>query len=185
MYERGTDLFRQDATPTKTYLILLGTVNLYDSRLNVEEAKKEYKHLAKNKSYEGLLGQKHRTGKSSDNSSLCSSISDSSYDSQDVEDKDIDSTINLIYDMKDICFESVQAGNVLGKMDENISDMYKEKKRAFTAKCKSDVLLLEMDLNVFEVLKEQRIKKDQENLLKAVVTTMPFIKEFYTGFKLI
>ena len=42
-----------------------------------------------------------------------------------------------------------------------------------------------MDLNVFEVLKEQRIKKDQENLLKAVVTTMPFIKEFYTGLKLI
>ena len=111
--------------------------------------------------------------------------SDSSFDSQDVEEKQIDETLNILYQMRDMCFETKSADSIIGKLAEDVNEMYLEKKRAFTAKCKSDVLVLEMNIGVFSVLKEQRIKLEQDNLLRAVSQTIPFIRECYTGFKLI
>lgn len=95
--------------------------------------------------------------------------------------RQIDSTLDQLRKIQFKKIGSAQAGNLIGDIEghDSISS-----KRQFTAMCKTDCILLELEQDVFDVLNKQRKRKDREFKTNHIIRTFPRILKSYTTYNI-
>ena len=63
---------------------------------------------------------------------------------------------------------TLQPGDIIGSFEGNRNEL-----KEFSAICKTDCILLEMNQGLFEIVKKQQIKKEKENIAKFIILAIP------------
>ena len=103
--------------------------------------------------------------------------SDGSNISYDLENKVIDHTLEFIRDKQIHKVGSVQPGQLMGSF-ESI-------KYEHSGLCKTDCLLLKMENDMFDVIKQQKILRERKIIARHVTKSIPQLIKFYTDFRIL
>lgn len=95
----------------------------------------------------------------------------------DVDDEIVDTSLDYLRKMQFQKCGSAQAGELIGDIDGGDQSHLKKE---FTAICKTDCILLELEQDVFDVLNKQRLKRQREFRISQFVSTFPKSKQLYT-----